>query len=71
MLGVTNARKLGGTILKFTGAAKTIVDKSLYCVVVMLTDIINRAAKRTRMKMSKMLDCADGFYNAAGAEDMT
>ena len=73
MLGVTNARKLGGTILKFTGAANIIVQQIFFILrsPPMLTDIINRTAKWTRMKISKMFHCTDGFYNAVGAEDMT
>ena len=37
----------------------------------MLTDIIDRATKWARMKISKMLHCTDGFHNAVGAEDVT
>lgn len=75
MLGVTNERKLGGTIFKFTGAAndESLTNRALLesSSALMLTDVINRAAKWARMKMSKMLHCADAFYNAVGAEDVT
>lgn len=37
----------------------------------MLTDVIDGAANRTRVEISKMLHCTDGADNAVGAEDMT